>query len=106
MDIVAYSPFSVRPGIWILRLSDADDQHHLIVSPDEIAIQLLGLRVDWATTVIKLLWWFPMIMFTLTVESLVVGRATLVSVSQIELVWLRQTVNIPTPGLLGVLEYP
>jgi hypothetical protein len=72
VKIVAYCPLSVWSRVGVLRLRDANDQHYFIVSSDEITIELLGLRINRAATMIKLLRRFPMVRLTLAVESLII----------------------------------
>lgn len=47
--------FGLRAQVWILLFCNSDDEHHLVMGPDDVPIDPLGLRVHWAPSVVKLL---------------------------------------------------
>jgi hypothetical protein len=67
-------------NVGVLRLCNANDQHHLVVSSDQFPVECLGLGIDRATPVIILLRGFPNILFSLSFNDVVVGRTALVEV--------------------------
>jgi hypothetical protein len=76
-NIVADGSFSIRSSVRVLGLCDPYHQHHLVVSPNEVAMKLLGLRIERATTSIKILWRLPIFRFSLALEGLIIERAAL-----------------------------
>lgn len=61
----------------ILWLGDANDHHHLIMRPDDIAVDALGLGVDWAATFIIHQVAVARVLWALTGDHIIVRRAAL-----------------------------
>jgi hypothetical protein len=66
-----------RSSRWIFRFSDAYDQHDFIVRSDHVPIDAFGLGIDWPATVIILLPWLMVFVFSFALYDIIVRRPTL-----------------------------